>query len=500
MNGHLKWTRFAWLNNNLWVYLALFLVLSAERATNLTPHSWQHYLSCLTVLAGLNAPLLAFTYWREWLKVRLSIWAFWLLWTGVFLVIPIIIASLSQLRWQFHVSLFGMADYFVMLAVLLPALDLGLLINALATQKGAIINWLEKWGIDGTILIGITFFSLLFSMMIVSNQEIFDRQELIMPSVDLALVFRHFFRFLAYALQFSLIYLSLYFFYLLNSRFLIPEILKRRGILLYAIGVAGGIALFFPILSQILVSLPLVRDAKSLMPSQTLVVFTELNALLPGIVLITSLPLIVAFQWFKQNSEITKLEKQHIESELLLLKQQINPHFFFNTLHNLYSLSLAKSDQTPEVIVQLSELMRYVIYKGKEKEVPLSEEINYIEDYLHLQQIRLHKDFELQFNKSVEDPSFLLPPLLLIILIENAFKHGIEPAEEKCFLSIDLRSDSKSLSFNCSNSFEPNPDNEAGIGLENLQRRLSLLFPYQHHFSVQEGEGVFTANLEVWNP
>lgn len=500
MNGLSKWTRFTWLDNNLWVYLALFLVLSAERATNLHPHTWQHYLSCLAFLIGLNAPILVFTYWRKWFKAQLSIFAFWLLWAGVFLVIPIILAYLSQFSWQFHVPLFGMLDYLVMLAVLLPILDLGLLVNALATQKGAIISWLEKWGIDGTILIGITFFSLLFSMMIVSNQEIFDRQELIMPSVDLIMVFRHFFRFLAYALQFSLIYLSLYFFYLLNSRFLIPKILKRRGILLYAIGVAGGIALFFPILSQILVSLPLVRDAKSLMPGETLIVFTELNAIIPGIVLITSLPLIVAFQWFKQNNEITKLEKQQIESELLLLKQQINPHFFFNTLHNLYSLSLAKSDQTPEVIVQLSELMRYVIYKGKEKEVPLSEEIDYIEDYLHLQQIRLHKDFELQFNKSVEDPSFLLPPLLLIILIENAFKHGIEPAEGKCFLSIDLKSDSNSLSFTCRNSFEPNPENEPGIGLENLKRRLSLLFPNQHDFSVKKGEGVFTANLEVWNP
>ncbi len=491
--------QFNWLNNNLWVYLALFLVLSAERATNLPPHTWQHYLSCLAVLAGLNTPVLAFTYWRKWLKPHLSTFYFWLLWAGAFLIIPIIIASLSQFRWPFHIPLFGMRDYFVMLAVLLPVLDLGLLVNALATQKGAIISWLEKWGIDGTILIGITFFSLLFSMMIVSNQEIFDRQELIMPSVNLILVFRNFFRFLTYTLQFSLIYLSLYFFYLLNSRFLIPEMLKRRGILLYAIGVAGSIALFFPILSQILVSLPLVRDAKSLMPSETLVVFTELNAIIPGIVLITSLPLIVAFQWFKQNNEITKLEKQQIESELLLLKQQINPHFFFNTLHNLYSLSLAKSDQTPEVIVQLSELMRYVIYKGKEKEVPLAEEIDYIEDYLQLQQIRLHKDFELQFNKSVEDPSFLLPPLLLIILIENAFKHGIEPAEGKCFLAVHLKSSSRSLSFKCRNSFESNPENEPGIGLENLQRRLSLLFPNQHKFSVQKEGGVFTANLEVWN-
>ncbi|MBX2873651.1 MAG: sensor histidine kinase [Saprospiraceae bacterium] len=491
--------QFDWLGNHLWVYLALFLVLSAERATNLAPHTWRHYLSCLALLIAFNLPLLAFSFWRKSLKSGLSPFFFWLLWAGVFLLIPIIIAALSQLYWQFHIPLFGISDYFVMLALVLPMLDIGLLVNALATRKGAIITWLEKWGIDGTILIGIAFFSLLFSMMIVSNQELFDKRELIMPKVELQLVFRHFFRFLAYAIQFSLIYLSLYFFYILNSRFLIPEILKKKGILLYAIGVAGGIALFFPILSQILVSLPMVKGANSLMPSETLVVFTELNAIIPGIVLITSLPLIVAFQWFKQNNEITKLEKQQIESELLLLKQQINPHFFFNTLHNLYSLSLAKSDQTPEVIVQLSELMRYVIYKGKEKEVTLSEEVDYIEDYLHLQQIRLHKDFELQFNKAIEDPSFLLPPLLLIILIENAFKHGIEPAENKCFLTINLESGPKHLSFICHNSYEPNLNNEPGIGLENLQRRLSLLFPNRHKFSAKGENGVFTANLQVWS-
>lgn len=491
--------QFDWIGNHLWVYLALFLVLSAERATNLSPHTWQHYLSCLAILIGFNVPILAFSYWRKSLKSNLSPLFFWLLWAGAFLLIPIIIALLSQLYWQFHISLFGIRDYFVMLTFILPILDIGLLINALATRKGAIITWLEKWGIDGTILIGIAFFSFLFSMMIVSNQEIFDKQELIMPSVDFKLVLRHFFRFLGYALQFSLIYLSLYFFYILNSRFLIPEILKKKGILLYAIGVTGGVALFFPILSQVLVSLPMVRGANSLMPSQTLVVFTELNAIIPGIVLITSLPIIVAFQWFKQNNEITKLEKQQVESELLLLKQQINPHFFFNTLHNLYSLSLAKSDQTPEVIVQLSELMRYVIYKGKEKEVTLQEEVQYIEDYLRLQQIRLHKDFELQFEKNIEDPSFLLPPLLLIILIENAFKHGIEPAEGKCFLKIHLESGPERLSFICSNSYEPNPNNEPGIGLENLQRRLSLLFPNRHQFFTKMEHGVFTANLKVWN-
>lgn len=498
MNGLSKRIQFDWLNNHLWVYLALFLILSAERATNLPPHNWRHYLSCFGILSLLYTPILCFSYFRKRLKSTLSPFTFWSFWLVAFLLIPILIASLAQVRWQFHIPLFGLPEYFVMLALILPVLDIGLLVNELVTKKGAIISWLEKWGIDGTILLGIAFFSLLFSMMIVSNQDLFDRRELIMPSVDLRLVFRHFFRFLGYALQFSLIYLSLYFFYVLNSRFLIPEILKKRGILLYAVGVAGGVALFFPVLTQVLVSLPMVRRANSLMPSQTLVVFTELNAIIPGIVLVTSLPIIVAFQWFKQNNEITKLEKQQVESELLLLKQQINPHFFFNTLHNLYSLSLAKSDQTPEVIVQLSELMRYVIYKGKEKEVALQEEVQYIEDYLHLQQIRLHKDFELQFEKKIKDPSFLLPPLLLIILIENAFKHGVEPAENRCFLKISLENSENRLRFSCSNSYEPQLKKERGIGLENLQRRLSLLFPNRHELSVVEKGGVFTANLEIW--
>lgn len=488
-----------WLNNYLWVYLSFFFVLSAERAVNLAPHTWSHYLSCLAGLLMFYAPALVFTYFRDRIRTQFSGLLFGGLWVVTFILLPALIAWLTHSVWTFQLSFFGHREYFVTLALILPLLDAGLVLNDLVTRRGAIITWLERWGVDGTILLAIAFFSLLFSMMIVSNQQTFNEQELIITNIKIGLVFQHFFRFLVYALQFSIIYLSLYFFYILNSRFLIPHILKKKGILLYGIGVAGSVALFFPILSQLLVSLPLVRAANSLMPSQNLVVFTQLNALLPGIVLITSLPIIVAFQWFRQNNEITELEKQQVEGELLLLKQQINPHFFFNTLHNLYSLSLAKSDQTPEVIVQLSELMRYVIYKGKEKEVSLQEEVQYLEDYLQLQQIRLHKDFDLQFKQQITDPSFLLPPLLLIILIENAFKHGVEPAQGKCFLTIELENSPKRLLFCCRNSYEPNSERAKGIGLNNLQRRLSLLFPNRHRFSVQEKGGIFTATLEIWN-
>lgn len=484
--------------NDSWVFLALFFVLSAERAINTVPHSWAHYLSCLGTFLLCYTPILLFIYFRQRLKQSLSQQRYFFLWGLFFLILPATIAWLSQNSISTLLSYFGNGDYFIVMAFILPGLDLGLALNRYLVTEVSSIDWLKKIGIDGTILISILFFSFLLSMMAVSNQAIFEKDELIVPSIELGQVIRHFFLVVAYALQFMLIYLSLYFFYVLNNKLLIPTLLKKRGLLIYGIGVGGSIALFFPLLAQLLVSLPLVQQTSSLMPSQNLTVFTELNALLPFIVILISLPVIVALQWFSQNNEITKLEKQQVESELGLLKQQINPHFFFNTLNNLYSLSLAKSDQTPDVIVQLSELMRYVIYKGREKEVLLSEELKYIEDYIQLQQIRLHKSFDLVFEHEVEDDHFLIPPLLLIILIENAFKHGIEPAERECFLHIQLQQRGNHLSFVCKNSFDRPESEDKGIGLDNLRRRLSLRFPEQHELTILEEGDTFIANLAIW--
>ena len=214
-------------------------------------------------------------------------------------------------------------------------------------------------------------------------------------------------------------------------------------------------------------------------------------------ILIISAPVIILFEWMKQSKEIASLEKEKSETELNLLKQQINPHFFFNTLNNLYSLSLTKDEQTPEVVLQLSELMRYVIYKGKEKEVPLAEEVKYIEDYIQLQQIRLAKNLDYKFEKSIEDESIQVPPLLFINLIENAFKHGIEPAEGDCFLQLSMKSTKSGLSFTCENSFEEREVDEAGTGLKNLRRRLELLFPDNHELEVKESENTYKVNLEI---
>ena len=210
-----------------------------------------------------------------------------------------------------------------------------------------------------------------------------------------------------------------------------------------------------------------------------------------------SVPLIVAVQWFEQNNQIASLQKEKSETELNLLKQQINPHFFFNILNNLYALSITKDKRTPEVILQLSELMRYVIYKGKEEVVPIAEEIKYIEDYIDLQQIRLHKQLDVQFEKSLSDEQQLIPPLLFIIFVENAFKHGIEPAEAACFLHLSLHSDEKELVFECVNSIEHQLNQPKGIGLENLKRRLDLHFTNRYELNISETPKQFKAFLKI---
>ena len=160
-------------------------------------------------------------------------------------------------------------------------------------------------------------------------------------------------------------------------------------------------------------------------------------------------------------------------------------------------MSLTKDEKTPETILQLSELMRYVIYKGKEEKVMLSEDLKYIQDYIELQQIRLHKNLDFHFEKDIENPRLQIPPLLFITFVENAFKHGIEPAEGKCFLKMQLTQKDNNVEFTCQNSVESPPDKPAGIGLENLKRRLDILFPGHYDVNLKSNKTDYMASLKI---
>ncbi len=485
-------------HNDSWLFLVVFFTCAAINAVNNAPHNWGLYLSTLGLLLSAYLPLVIFVHFKKTIKESLPGWRYLPAWAGVFIVYSGLVAFIVETFFRDKFGFFE-SEFFVGLWFFLGFFDIAIEINRYWTHEKRLVNWLKKISLDRAILLVVAFFAVLFSMMTVSDLESLYVRDVIETNIRPLKIFNNFFLFISYSIQFFLIMATPYVFYWLNDRLLIPYLLKKRGALIYVAGVVGAIAVSFPILAQALVSLPLVQLAPSLMPSGTVEVFNEFNLTIPFVFMAFTLPVIVALQWFRQNHEIAQLEQQQVAQELNLLKQQINPHFFFNTLNNLYSLSLEKSDQSPEVILQLSELMRYVIYKGKEKEVWVEEELNYLKDYIQLQKIRLHKKLNLSFTEEVEEETLQIPPLLLIILVENAFKHGVEPAEGPSQLDISVKSDDRLLTFECVNSFEPPLSEKRGIGLDNLRRRLELHYPGRHRLTTTVQGTTFTANLAVWN-
>ncbi len=302
----------------------------------------------------------------------------------------------------------------------------------------------------------------------------------------------------------SLLVLSLYYiFYYINHYFLVEIIYKAKGIIYYLFSLVGLVIIFFIPVVLLNFYLPAYRSVMRFQHGKLWVgedaplAFWSIHPASVMSLMFATIPLIIIIQWYKQSQKIEELQKEKSMTELSLLKQQINPHFFFNTLNNLYSMSLTKDTHTSEGILQLSDLMRYVIYKGKEETVSLSEEIKYLEDYLKLQQLRIHQNFDLQFDLEIEDPNFQITPLLFIILIENAFKHGIEGAENSSFLHLILKQKGSRISFQCKNSVEEYKPTTSGLGLQNLRRRLQLIYSDRHSLEVKKNNDHYMAYLEI---
>lgn len=360
------------------------------------------------------------------------------------------------------------------------------------------VKWVRRLSLEKAVLISIIGLALLLGAMAVSslNNPLYHsgKQLLIGFEIHFLKIAAHFPTFIGYSLQLMVMYLAGYFFFYINSRWLVPVILKERGILYYILCSAALIGMFYPLWGQLLASLPFSKVLGGVFSANPFVTENAFGAML---ILVISLPVLLAIQWAKQNSLISALQHEKSAAELDLLKQQLNPHFFFNTLNNLYALSLQRSEQTPESILQLSELMRYVIYKAREPFVRVDDEVKYLKDYVQLQKIRLKRSLDLQFDEEIEDGTIQIAPLLLIVFVENAFKHGVENAESDAFLSISLKADQRAVRFVCENSYEPVPDAQTGIGLTNLRKRLALLYPGKHRLTTAAENGVFTASLEI---
>ncbi len=215
------------------------------------------------------------------------------------------------------------------------------------------------------------------------------------------------------------------------------------------------------------------------------------------IILIT--PLFIMFiNWFYQQWKWLKtVESKKTKAELALLKSQINPHFFFNTLNNLYGLTVEKSDDAPTVVLMLSDMMRYTIYMGKEDFVPLKDEVEYLMNYIELHKIRYHKTVDITFKHSNEFDT-QIAPLLFIIPLENAFKHGVERLTEDAYIHMNLTMKDEIIYFDITNNFGTLKSNKnVGIGLDNLKQRLKLLYPNKHKVQIEVKEDTYKLSLKI---
>jgi two-component system, LytTR family, sensor kinase len=206
----------------------------------------------------------------------------------------------------------------------------------------------------------------------------------------------------------------------------------------------------------------------------------------------------------ERNSQIEELqketEKEKLNSELAFLKSQISPHFFFNTLNNIYSLISINPEDSQKAVLKLSKLMRYLLYESEQGNTMLSNEIDFMNNYIDLMKLRVNDKVELSvsFPKKYEDRN--IPPLLFIPFIENAFKHGIS-YREKSFIDINMIATKESITFRCTNSLlktkEEASNQQSGIGLENVSKRLNLLFNGRHELKIDKSENTFEVFLTI---
>jgi two-component system, LytTR family, sensor kinase len=211
----------------------------------------------------------------------------------------------------------------------------------------------------------------------------------------------------------------------------------------------------------------------------------------------------VAFKLMFDFSEVQKkmaeMAKEKAEAELSFLKSQINPHFLFNSLNSVYFLIDKENKDAREALHRFSEMLRYQLYEAGGNKIPIEKEIDFLHDYVHLQKLRKDEGYKVEFNTSDDVKGFSIEPLLLLSFVENAFKHISHKQDGENFVKINLHRSNGQLLFDVVNSKEEavNTETAGGIGLQNVKRRLELLYPHNYDLKIENKQDVFTVNLKL---
>lgn len=291
--------------------------------------------------------------------------------------------------------------------------------------------------------------------------------------------------------------------YYVNSWYFVPKLLLKNKIGAYAL----VICLTILIMSLLIHSL----ESWLHLPEKMSAVFPRMpprpRSRIDGFLIMTSFlvagistSVTLVQQWQRDKQLRNELEQQRVTAELSFLKAQINPHFFFNTLNNIYALSFTNEDQSRDALLKLSRMMRYLLYETQHDRALLSKELSFVKDYIELMKMRLHKNTSVVFTGPAAVKDIYIAPMLLLPFIENAFKHGVSAVQET-EIGIYIELTGNLLTLNVKNQiFTSASQNESlagGIGLSNTARRLDLLYPNRHELLVTSPGGADSYTVEL---
>ena len=289
-------------------------------------------------------------------------------------------------------------------------------------------------------------------------------------------------------------------FYYLNTHLLIPLLLTKKKWLWYILVILLFFIffLYIPKLFQNYITLRLPEDARSRFQrhqNNFLYPFTGSSAVFFLVFTVSTCTKVIQ-QWLTTEKKKKEIETEKVVAELSFLRSQINPHFFFNTLNNIYSLAMVKSDDTADAVMKLSSIMRYILDETKHDSVALEKEVGFIQNYIELQKVRLTAKTKLRFVVEGNVGDKQIAPLLLIPFVENAFKYGVSTIEESELL-FSLVATENQIIFSSENYVLHNGETKdnTGIGLKNTRRRLELLYPGRHNLQVQQLNNHFIIHL-----
>lgn len=289
----------------------------------------------------------------------------------------------------------------------------------------------------------------------------------------------------------------------------LPKLIHKKKYLMF--GITLILSLYFSMVLARVLTIYIAEPVLGMdgaFPGMLFTIMSSIDRLFNGylLTLVLGMGLMASIKMMKQNIEekqkAERLEKEKHIAELNFLKAQIHPHFLFNTLNNLYTLTLQKSDQAPTTVIKLSEMLDYMLYQCNDKQVPIHKEIKLLNNYIDLERLRYGERLEFHFDQNIDDAESPIAPLILLSMVENAFKHGASGAIKKPKIEINISVKDNLLEARVYNTkpiqaqVDPARYKE-GIGVSNIKRQLELIYPDAYTLQIDEKEGYYSVELEI---